>query len=154
MRLARETEREDVRLRVVECTCDDDCGTVLLFGSTHERLWLLLGLTDWDKLEDEIEGLFTLEGQHGSTRDVVDRGVALLGLTWGTLMRGSGICARQLQAFSDAPEWMFGVPLEELWQLRRCVFGNDLTRVPSALVALRAAYDAGGVQTPAAEGRS
>ena len=141
MKLLDEHARGGVRFRITDCGCgEDDCDTRFVFATTHDRLWMVVGVTNSHQDAVDMVDTLLLDLQLEPTRIVgmVASGVALFGMLWARLARGRVI--EQLEAVKMAPQWMFNVPVRQVWACRRVVFGDDLTRVPRALAAVSAAY--------------
>jgi hypothetical protein len=148
MQLIVEGAGHGVISRLYECDCAlPEC----------ERQWLLctvegphahLGLciassSDRDVLLDAFRKMSeNEENEHGVTpAEVIERGLALVGMKW-SLLTSAAVAGLQLATWARLPEWMEVLPRGDLWMVRGCVFGNDLTRVPRALAALEASYRA------------
>lgn len=134
----REYEKDGLRARVVKCMCGaETCTTHYLVAQYgHDVLWVAVGWMEADEILDSIEMLYEPDGDG---KEVVEAGLALHGMTWDALSSVE-IVAAQSVLFGQTPDWMISLPLERLWAIRGCVFGNDLRRVPTALKALHEAY--------------
>lgn len=149
MRLVADRERGVLRVRVLACDCNPGCPQRLVAAATDRqpRLWLTCGVAQADDVAEQVDWLLgDEEAISGVTAsEIVEHGVACLGLTWDRLLAGGQPRAlMQLKAFAEIPEWMTAVPVEDVLRVRGVVFGDDVSRVPRALAALRDAYDCGG----------
>lgn len=143
MRLLAERTRPPLRARIVECDCDlDGCQSVFVLAQTvgaHEELWLGMGvvLDGFDAAAEKMDELLDspdVEVGFRTLRQMVERGVALVGMTWGQLSDRS-VLEAQIGAWVRLPEWMERLPAGQVWATRGVVFGRDLTRVVRALWA-------------------
>jgi hypothetical protein len=138
VRLLAEYQSDAMRLRVTDCSEPD---TRFVFASTRADLWLLAGVSQAAELEDDVAFLLENAEHEGDTpAGVIDHAIAMLGRRWPALLSSEDAAVEQLLTFDRTPPWMLRVPAEDVWSVRRLVFGEDTTRVPRALYALRAAY--------------
>jgi hypothetical protein len=143
---------EPLRARLVECDCGvPGCSTVFIVMQVvgaRDDLWLSFGVSFMgedaaaeivDRMLDDPcrdEGAYTL-------RQMVERGMALIGLTWEDYLSRTfthQVLEAQVRAWAMIPSWMERLPAGKLWALRGVVFGRPLSRVPRALYAEAASY--------------
>lgn len=143
MRLTAEKTRDELRIRVLDCECDQDCGSrYIAFQARHQQLWVVLMLWTGTDAEvwREVDMLFHEEAGITDPAGVVERYLALCGLTWPALVNRDEAAADQFLLVNHLPEWMVQVDTGRVWRTRRAVFGRDLTRVPRALKAIDRYY--------------
>jgi hypothetical protein len=131
-----------LRARLAACDCGAPrCSTVFVALSLDgpRDLWVTVGLA-MDGVE-QAEGIAAdLLGAPDrdlgdlTLRQLVERGMALVGLAWSQYESNESMEA-QVAAWTVIPRWMECQPAARLWALRKVVFGRPLTRVPRALWA-------------------
>jgi len=148
MTLLAERESDLLRVRLLACGCGHpDCRDVfvlLTMRGAHEDLWI--GVAPMPSLAAaEFTAADILENPDArledgpSVRELTERRLAIVGMPWEALLDRHELHA-QIAAWVAMPDWMERLPAGDLWQLRRCVFGRDQTRVIRALFALHCYY--------------
>lgn len=145
-------------IRVTDCGCGGgrECETSFVFASAppwRDQLWITSGVGPADQVGEQVQWLLANEAieQEGVPFSgvrplvLVAHALALVGTSWKSIVEGGRPRAlAQFEAFDGAPDWMLRVPLVEVRRVRGVCFGDDVTRVPRALQALKDAYDPGG----------
>lgn len=138
-----ELEIHGLRVRVMRCDCKRNCRTRYILANDPEReaLWLCIGYANGAQAVSEALEEYESSIEH---LDVTLHGIGLVGATWAQIGEKSDQALKQNQIWESIPDWMDRLDLDLVWRTRRAVFGNDLTRVPNALMIAHAFYDAGG----------
>lgn len=153
LRLIEARERDEIRVRVSACDCDDPTCEVLVICTQlvdcPKDLWLTAVVCPPEEVDDQVELLLGDEPSESglSLSAVIGSGLALIGLPWAELQSPAAVQA-QLVAFKGLPGWMGAVPVESVWACREWVFGPELTKMPRALWSLHRYYV---VEGPAGE---
>jgi len=143
MDLLAESTLAPLRVRIVDCPCEfEECRAVYILAQLvggHEELWLTMGVVTagFDEAAGTVdEMLANPDAGVGfrSLRSMVERGQAMVGLTWEQLDRPA-MLETQVAVWCAIPDWMERLPAGHLWATRGLVFGDDLTRVVRALYA-------------------
>lgn len=146
-----------LRARLVECDCGDvRCSTVFVVAQlvgSREELWLgmgavLDGMIAAEHAADELLANPDAEVGFRTARQMVERGLALVGLEWRFYEGDQRVLETQMRVWGSLPEWMERLPAGKLWAVRKAVFGRELTRVPRALYAEDAYYTPDEVPQP------
>jgi hypothetical protein len=141
MNLLRSLEHGVLRVRVTDCGCGEpECDKQFLFATTHEVLWLAVGIIGRDEAPAQAEAFLMDLQLDADLARALAQGIALFGQTWPVLTSSRDRAVAQMRAYEDVPDYMRRVPVREVWAVRRVVFGDDLTRVPWALACLDSAY--------------
>jgi hypothetical protein len=156
MQLITERSGNGVIARLYECDCPlPSCSRQWLICSV-EGAHSMLAITVATSTEPDVlrESMVTMaaneENQYGVTvAEVIETGMALIGMRWEDLEASADAAGLQLAAWSRLPGWMEQQARGLLWSCRGVTFGNDLTRVPRALWALQAAYVPDAPASPA-----
>lgn len=150
MRLLEEVEGESgVRGRLVACECPyETCETVWAFAQvaqapefvSRERFWLALGFGPLETIREQVRFMAADVDDDGvRPSEVIDRGVAMVGLRWGSLMDPRTAVA-QCDAWRTLPAEVEVVPPAVVWRARGVCFGEPFTRVAAACVATARFY--------------
>lgn len=136
-----------LRARLVECDCGvPGCSTVFIvmqLVGAHDDLWLAIGVSFMgeETAASAVDKLLDDPGKDlgdYTFRQMVERGMALVGLTWEDYLSRTfthEVLEMQVLAWTAIPSWMERLPAGMLWRTRSLVFGRDLTRVVRALFA-------------------
>lgn len=143
MRVLAARESPELRVRLLECDCGlEGCESVFVVvqqPGAHEELWLGMGVVLEGYAAAETAAAELLRDPHRdlgfrTAKQMIERGIAMVGLTWPRVSDRSWLEA-QIGAWGSLPEWMERQPAGRLWAIRGVVFGHELTRVVRALEA-------------------
>lgn len=130
MRLRQVIEHGALELHVLDCACgDEDCTNVLIMGRIAPKpYWATLSIVPESMIDGQVQEIL-------ANAYLVAHAVALLGVKRVELEERSA-CIRQMNVWLACPDWLFRVPIETVWEVRRKVFGDNFTRTIRALQAL------------------
>jgi hypothetical protein len=142
--LLADEERPPMRVRTVGCPCDPNCTGRFVIASTAVRpdLWVVASYAENE--DDAVHEAAVLLANAGRGDDypflVIEQACYLIGRRWEDLTADVGQAIAAFVIFARLPEWMFAVPTWQVRATRKCVFGDDLVRVPRALELLDEYY--------------
>lgn len=128
MNLIDVIERGAIRLHVLDCGCDDECGNILLLANVAPgELWLCCYIGPPSvTFQEQVAAIF-------ADPYTLMHGISLVGARRERLVGDKLECIRQINAWLASPDWMSRVPIEMVNRVREHVWGDAFVAVPAAL---------------------